>query len=303
MRIIDVPLDKNGIPQIPCEIKKSVRMGEQIHIRITNVGTGFVRNALKWGVAGLNVDAGRIGIGDEDLSRCLLSTCSPKNLHAGWDRPWRRREDAEAVYKTRVEEGYARLVNKGRFPANVLFSHSPDCTDEVCVEGCPIRILDEQSGIRTPGKHPAFRSPHNGAVFTKGRKFSGQSDLSGRAANSGGASRFFYCSKATSSERGYGNNHPTVKPVALMKYLVGLLKMPEPGIILDPFAGSGTTLLACHETGIPFLGIEREEEYVEIARRRIAESTPSIFMADKVESLKTNDKPADGASVQVSLFD
>lgn len=63
----------------------------------------------------------------------------------------------------------------------------------------------------------------------------------------------------------------TVKPLALMKYLCGLLKMPGTNqIILDPFAGSGTTLIACALLGINYVGIEKEAEYVEIAERRIA---------------------------------
>lgn len=70
---------------------------------------------------------------------------------------------------------------------------------------------------------------------------------------------------------------------------------------MDPFAGSGTTLLACHEMGIPFIGIEREEKYVDIARRRIADSTPSLFMDDKVEAVKAQE-PTDSLE-QSSLFD
>ena len=67
------------------------------------------------------------------------------------------------------------------------------------------------------------------------------------------------------------NNHPTVKPLALMKYLCTLLKMPNSNqIILDPFMGSGTTGMACKSLGINFIGIEKEQEYVEIARKRIA---------------------------------
>ena len=67
------------------------------------------------------------------------------------------------------------------------------------------------------------------------------------------------------------NNHPTVKPLALMKYLCTLLKMPSADqIILDPFLGSGTTGMACKELGINFIGIEKEREYCEIAVKRIA---------------------------------
>ena len=65
-----------------------------------------------------------------------------------------------------------------------------------------------------------------------------------------------------------GNNHPTVKPVALMRYLVRLVTPPK-GIVLDPFIGSGTTGIACKLEGFDFIGIEKEEEYVKIAEARI----------------------------------
>lgn len=114
----------------------------------------------------------------------------------------------------------------------------------------------------------------------------------------GGASRFFYCAKASRSERDAGlddlplmsvhppepngrvwdipgshstprrNVHPTVKPLALMRYLCRLVTPPG-GLILDPFAGSGSTGVAAIQEGFRFVGVEREPEYVEIANRRI----------------------------------
>ena len=65
------------------------------------------------------------------------------------------------------------------------------------------------------------------------------------------------------------NNHPTVKPIKLMEYLCLLTKTPTGGVVLDPFAGSGTTGIACKKTGRDFIGIEKEEEYCKIARARI----------------------------------
>ena len=65
------------------------------------------------------------------------------------------------------------------------------------------------------------------------------------------------------------NNHPTVKPIKLMEYLCTLTKTPTGGIVLDPFMGSGTTGVACKNTGRDFIGIEREEEYLNIAKARI----------------------------------
>jgi site-specific DNA-methyltransferase (adenine-specific) len=116
-----------------------------------------------------------------------------------------------------------------------------------------------------------------------------------------GASRFFYCAKASKKERNMGledvepttvddgrnkpidnpflrgktprqNTHPTVKPVKLMEYLITLITPPN-GIVLDPFLGSGTTALAALNLGRFFIGIELNEEYVEMARRRVASHT------------------------------
>jgi site-specific DNA-methyltransferase (adenine-specific) len=118
---------------------------------------------------------------------------------------------------------------------------------------------------------------------------------------SNNASRFFYCAKASKSERDIGcedlelkqttdgcirsnpetarryqansafrhNIHPTVKPLKLMVYLCNLTKTPTGGIVLDPFGGSGTTAMACKITGRDFILIEKEPEYIDIAIRRI----------------------------------
>jgi DNA modification methylase len=84
----------------------------------------------------------------------------------------------------------------------------------------------------------------------------------------GDAARFFYCAKASKKDRGEGNNHPTVKPTDLMRYLVRLVT-PLGGVVLDPFMGSGSTGKAAKLEGFRFIGIEREIEYLEIARARI----------------------------------
>ena len=121
--------------------------------------------------------------------------------------------------------------------------------------------------------------------------------------DSGGASRFFYIAKASRTERNWGlddfedkemarsvgaqndieypkdqiglnktnivkNTHPTIKPVQLMRYLVRLIAPPG-GIVLDPFNGSGTTGIACKLEGFDYIGIDREQEYIDISRGRI----------------------------------
>lgn len=84
--------------------------------------------------------------------------------------------------------------------------------------------------------------------------------------------RYFYYPKASRKDRGINNTHPTVKPLDLMSHLVRLTKTPTGGSVFDPFAGSGTTGVACKLEDRFFLGIEREAEYVAIARSRINEA-------------------------------
>lgn len=160
-------------------------------------------------------------------------------------------------------------------------------------------MLDEQSGIlKSGGKQNASYSNENDGAFTPGGK-----QTSSFYGSTGGASRFFYVAKASKRERNAGlegmmptksqgarpnsadpsgkfpdhdhrerggNNHPTVKPVRLMEYLVRMVTPPG-GVVLDPFMGSGTTGVAAKNLGFQFIGIEREAEYAEIAKRRIGE--------------------------------
>jgi len=84
----------------------------------------------------------------------------------------------------------------------------------------------------------------------------------------GEQARFFYCAKASKADRGEGNNHPTVKPTDLMRYLCRLVTPPG-GTVLDPFTGSGSTGRGALLEEFRFVGIEREAEYAEIASRRV----------------------------------
>ena len=88
--------------------------------------------------------------------------------------------------------------------------------------------------------------------------------------DSGSAARFFYTAKADKAERGRHNNHPTVKPVDLMRYLIRLVT-PIGAIVLDPFSGSGTTCVAAKLEFVKFIGIEREAQYVAISNKRLAQ--------------------------------
>lgn len=93
-----------------------------------------------------------------------------------------------------------------------------------------------------------------------------------RRFDSGSAARFYYCAKASSAERGRFNDHPTVKPIDLMRWLCRLVTPPD-GTVLDCFAGSGSTLIAAREEGFKAIGIEREKKYIEIIKHRLEQDT------------------------------
>lgn len=120
----------------------------------------------------------------------------------------------------------------------------------------------------------------------------------------GSVSRFFYCAKASKSEREAGlssgervNIHPTVKPIDLMRYLARLITPPH-GIVLDPFMGSGSTGCACALEGFDFIGIEREPDYFEIAQRRIKH-----WGGDGVELFEFPPESSEPKSDTLPLFD
>jgi len=196
------------------------------------------QNIAKWGTGGLNIDACRI----------------PSNT-------------------------------TGRFPANLIHDGSQLVLEIFPETASPSGHFDKDD----------YEEGDGVTNFTSG-DFNGYRDR-------GSAARFFYCAKASRTERELGldsfperpiaevnkmggskntmktgsgnerrklykNTHPTVKPIALMRYLVRLVT-PKGGLVLDPFIGSGTTALACILEGYDYLGIERESEYVEIAQARI----------------------------------
>lgn len=152
-----------------------------------------------------------------------------------------------------------------------------------CVPGCPVAMMDAQSGELKSGKPSGTR---NADSMTFGQVRGNGSTLTGFG-DAGGASRFFptfewsdfdfrYCAKASTKDRGgKGNIHPTVKPIAIMRWLVRLVT-PTGGVVLDPFAGSGTTVIAAIREGFHALGIEQSEEYARIAKVRIEGLTSSI---------------------------
>ena len=100
----------------------------------------------------------------------------------------------------------------------------------------------------------------------------------------GNAQRFFYCAKASKKDRWEGNDHPTVKPNALMRWLVRLV-CPQGGTVLDPFMGSGSTGVACIQEGMRFVGIDMDEHYCEIAEKRIGAEPDTVFAGALLASM------------------
>ena len=139
----------------------------------------------------------------------------------------------------------------GRWPANLAH----DGSDEV-LAGFP----ETKSGGYPPEGGQRSQVSTYGKPTARGeQKFT---------SSEGSAARFFYCAKASKRDRDEGNTHPTVKPTELMRYLCRLVT-PTGGVVLDPFMGSGSTGKAAALEGFRFIGIEREAEYLEIARARI----------------------------------
>jgi len=167
----------------------------------------------------------------------------------------------------------ARKPFKGTVAANVL-EHG---TGAINVDGC--RVGTEQRYNPSAGNKSGGNSLNMSAVGmpqdADGRMAAGRwpanliHDGSDEpCALLGDAARFFYCAKASKADRGEGNGHPTVKPTDLMRYLCRLVTPPG-GVVLDPFMGSGSTGKAAALEGFRFIGIEREAEYLEIARGRV----------------------------------
>ncbi|KKN82038.1 hypothetical protein LCGC14_0313050 [marine sediment metagenome] len=161
------------------------------------------------------------------------------------------------------------------YERNPRQNYAPDGTETVaaweCAPDCAVRLLDEQSGERG-GSAPGFtRENHNSPVYSG--PASSKDRMTVGYLDSGGASRFFYTAKVSPSERQQENGrsmHPTQKPVDLMRWLCRLVCPPN-GLILDPFMGSGTTGIAALAEGFSFIGIEKEQEYYDMAVGREAQ--------------------------------
>ena len=225
-------------------------------------------NCLKYGTGGINIDESRVGVGAKKWSE-------PKG----------------GIWNESVDNGATLEDNPlGRFPANLIHDNSEE-----------VRECFPDTGISRGGK--------TGGGFGFGKENQKTSKDDPGFGDSGNASRFFksiiYQAKASKSERNKGcegleekeevypgintfdesgnrlradgsvipplkskNNHPTVKPIALMEYLIKMVT-PKGGIVLDPFAGSGSTLVAAKQNGFQYIGIELTPEYIPIIEARL----------------------------------
>jgi hypothetical protein len=166
----------------------------------------------------------------------------------------------------------------GRWPANIIH----DGSDEV-LAGFP-----NEAGGRD--KREGGQGSRPGGFANIGAD-SGCNEPNGRLyGDEGSAARFFYCAKATTEERGEGNNHPTVKPVSLMRWLCRLVT-PKGGTVLDPFMGSGSTALACDAEQFNFIGCELSPEYAAIAETRIRNAA-GMFADISIEIAGPNTRAA-----------
>ena len=249
-------------------------------------------NCLKWGTGGINIDGSRVegekgnGVWGSSNKTCKPTFCDSDTLH----------------------EFKSEQHPQGRFPAN--FIH--DGSDEV------LALFPNNAGAAAPVS--SGKSGKSNGIYSD---FANKGD-DGRTFHndSGSAARFFYCAKASKSERNEGcsnlesknfgfsggangqlnkgndvylqdniglnritqmkNNHPTVKPVSLMRYLVKLVT-PAGGTTLDPFGGSGTTLVAAIQEGFNCIIIEEQSEYIEIIKARAAHDVKINAAQQKLE--------------------
>lgn len=204
------------------------------------VGT-VAANVLQHGTGALNIDGCRVG--DE------VRYNAPAANKAGGNSL-----NMSAVGMPQDTEG--RTV-EGRWPANLIH----DSSEEVL-----------QAFPNAKGQQGATAERQQGALY--GNVSQGTAGVEPRG-DVGSAARFFYCAKASKSDRGDSNTHPTVKPHDLMRYLCRLVTPPG-GLVLDPFTGSGSTWKAASAEGFRFIGFELSAEYCQIAALRNLPPLPKL---------------------------
>ena len=205
---------------------------EPIIVAMKPLDGTFAHNAEAHSVAGLNIDGGRIPANQEDR----FGGGSLNSPHQGF------MANTQNTYKKGT--GFRDDTSQGRWPANL--------------------ILNEEVAEGEPWKRYFYT-----AKASKKERNLGCEKLEEKQYSHDGRDKPIENAYQRNESRA-SNNHPTVKPLAIIKYLCTLLKMPNPNqVILDPFMGSGTTGMACKSLGINFIGIDLSLDYCHIARKRI----------------------------------
>jgi site-specific DNA-methyltransferase (adenine-specific) len=223
----------------------------------------FAENALKWGVAGVGIDGGRV-----ETTEKLQGSTVRDDIRGG--------KFAQGHTPNPGDIPDFQQSSLGRWPANLILDEEAGA------------MLDEQSGTTsTTGK----RSPRSQSARVEGTAWGTDNHKSTEyPGDSGGASRFFYTAKANTDERDKGldtvtkrgrNIHPTVKPLDLCRYLAKLLLPPArseaPRRIIVPFAGSGSEMIGAWNGGWDeVVGIEIDPHYVGIAQTRLDNLLPLL---------------------------
>lgn len=291
------------------------------------------QNVLAHGVGALNIDGCRLSpLSPEEVARSGRSTGG----YSGGLGPVSWKEENKK--------------HPGRWPANLVFSHTEECevvssskinggkrggyqggkrkggffsigsdkgdskpngrvygeeTIELwsCHPLCPVRLLDEQTGVLKSGLMKKGTRRSAGGGYRGG--FPGEATSTDTYGDAGGASRFFYSAKVSTRERNVGcgdlfwsadgklitekkwnklpkdkrdrgNVHPTLKPVSLMRWLCRLVTPPG-GVVLDLFCGSGSTGMAARLEGFRFIGVDLVEQHVIISRHRIRAREDAVY--------------------------
>ena len=201
-------------------------------------------NVLKYGTGGINIEDSRVSYNGDVVSKAF-------------DQKYKN-PDEYKVYGKGIPHSLYTPSDTGRFPANIIHDGSEEVMDEFAKYG------NRKSG----GGDKSGKIPN---TYFPGMLNEEQSIKRIAVPSEGTAARFFYSAKASHEERIDGNRHPTMKPVALMRYLIKLVT-PVNGTVLDMFAGSGTTGKATLAEGRNAILIEKEQEYYDGILRRHEES-------------------------------
>jgi site-specific DNA-methyltransferase (adenine-specific) len=171
----------------------------------------------------------------------------------------------------RVEWPSTQPTGEGFWPPNLALSHEAGCRAAACRPACVTRLIDEIAAREREPSAPPFARLFYAAKARRAEREAGCEQLEARV------SPIFAHGEGTPKAR--ANAHPTVKPIGLMRWIVRLV-VPPGGVVLDPFAGSGSTGIAAVLEERQFVGIEREAEYVRIARARLRHWT-AVALAER----------------------